>query len=355
MSERHEGQPLDIASGVSRRGFLKTSAGMAAIGLADGQSLSGATAAPGLVALVHTQAAGDNGPVDSMIAKLQQLSKEKGFPTRIVYASDPATYETIFRTLGDAGAAVIVSTFNEVGEPFKTLAPKYPNTKWIQLFGDPIEPPIPNVTTVSYDYYLGVYLSGLFGALVSKTGKLGYVGGISLPPLNADVNAIKAAAATVNSAVTLNAAFAGSFQDPAKGQEIATQMYQGGVDFIQTDGAATDAGVIAAANEGAGRLVSGISAAQYKLGPKSVVTLVSLDFGQSLYNEVSRTLDAGWKGGHVKTGLGSGVIDFVLSPVFQEQGPADLITKAKAVWPQIEKAKAGILDGSLKVPFNTAL
>jgi basic membrane protein A and related proteins len=343
------------ASELSRRGFLKTSAGTAAIGLAAGLAPFEAQAAAGLVALVHTQAAGDNGPVDSMIAKLQQLSKEKSFAMRIVYASDPATYETIFRTLGDAGATVVVSTFNEVGEPIKALAPTYPKTKWIQLFGDPIQPSLPNVTTVSYDYYLGCYLSGLFGALVSKTGKLGYIGGISLPPLNADVNAIKAGATSINSAATLNAAFAGSFQDPAKGQEIATQMYQGGVDYIQTDAAATDAGIIAAANEGAGRLVSAISPAQYKLGPKTVITLVALDFGQSLYNEVARTYEAAWAGGHVATGLGTGVIDFVLSPVFQEQGPPEIVAKAKQVWPQIEKAKAAILDGSMQVPFNTAL
>jgi basic membrane protein A len=340
---------------VSRRGFLKSGAGAAAMGLAIGLAPFEAQAAAGLVALVHTQAAGDNGPVDSMIAKLQQLSKEKGFATRIVYAADPATYETIFRTLGDAGASVIVSTFNEVAEPIKALAPTYSKTKWIQLFADPIKPAMPNVTTVSYDYYLGCYLSGLFGALISKTGKLGYVGGISLPPLNADVNSIKAGATSVKASATLNAAFAGSFQDPAKGQEIATQMYQGGVDYIQTDSAATDAGIIAAANEGAGRLVSAISPAQYKLGPKSVVTLVSLDFGQSLYNEVARTFEASWAGGHVATGLGTGVIDFVLSPVFQEQGPADIAANAKKIWPQIEKAKAAILDGSLKVPFNTAL
>jgi basic membrane protein A len=132
-------------------------------------------------------------------------------------------------------------------------------------------------------------------------------------------------------------------------------MYQGGVDYIQTDSAATDAGIIAAANEGAGRLVGAISPAQYKLGPKTVVTLVELDFGQSLYNEVSRTLTAGWTGDHVTTGLGTGVIDFVLSPVFVEQGPPEIVAKAKAVWPQIEKAKAAILAGSLKVPFNTAL
>jgi basic membrane protein A len=81
------------------------------------------------VAPVHTQAAGENGPVDSMIRKLKQLSKEQGFEVWIVYAQDPATYETIFRTLGDAGASVVVSTFNEVAEPFKAVAPSYSTPK----------------------------------------------------------------------------------------------------------------------------------------------------------------------------------------------------------------------------------
>jgi basic membrane protein A len=344
-----------LSGGMDRRTFLQMSAGAAALGLAANLIPNLAHAAGGLVALVHTQAAGDNGPVDSMIEKLKKLAEEKGFEYRAVYAQDPATYETVFRTLGDAGAAIIVSTFNEVAEPFKALAPSYPDTKWIQLFGDPFEPAIPNVVTVSYDYYLGCYLSGMFAAKVSKTGKIGYIGGISIPPLNADFNALKAGALSVNPKATVTAAFAGSFQDPAKGQEIATQMYNDGIDYIQTDSAATDAGIIAAANEKEGRMVSAISPAQYKLGPKTVVALVALDFGQSLYNEVSKALDAGWKGGHVPTGLGTGVIDFVASPVFAAEGPADLSAKAKEVWADIDAAKKGILDGSIKVPFNTAL
>lgn len=177
---------------VGRRSLLKASAGLAAFTMAGGLLTAAAHASGGLVALVHTQAAGDAGPVDSMIAKLKQLSEEQGFQYRAVYAQDPATYETIFRTLGDAGAAVIVSTFNEVAEPFKALAPSYPNTKWIQLFADPFEPAIPNVVTVSYDYYLGCYLSGIFAARVSKAGKLGFIGGVSIPPINADYNAFKA-------------------------------------------------------------------------------------------------------------------------------------------------------------------
>ena len=315
-----------------------------------------AQAQGGLIALVHTQAAGDAGPVDSMIAKLKQLSEEKGLEHRAIYAQDPATYETIFRTLGDAGAAVVVSTFNEVAEPFKAVAPSYPDTKWIQLFGDPFEPAIPNVVTVSYDYYLGCYLSGIFAGRISKTGKIGFIGGISIPPLNADFNALKVGVLSVRPDATVTAAFAGSFQDPAKGQEIATQMFSDGIDYIQTDAAATDFGIIAATNEGAGRNVSALDPAQFKLGPKSLISIVGLDFGVSLYNEASRALGDDWAGGsHVNTGLGTGVIDFILSPLFQKEGDPETIAKSKEVWAEIEKVKAGILDGSITVPFNTTL
>jgi basic membrane protein A and related proteins len=345
---------LGARLGISRRGLIGASAGLAAVaGL--GALPRGAFAAGAVIALVHTQAAGDNGPVDSMIEYLKKLAKEKGLTPRAIYASDPATYESIFKSLASAGAAVVVTTFNEVAEPLKTVAKAYPKTKFIQIFADPVEPPIPNLVTVSYDYYLGCYLSGLFGAKISAKGGLGYIGGVSLPPLNADLNALKAAAASVNPSIKVTGAFAGSFQDPAKGHEIASQMYQSGIDYIQTDSAATDTGIIQAANEGAGRLVSAISRAQFKLGPKTVAAIVKLDFGLSLYQEVTKALEAGWTGGHVATGLNGGVIDFELSDVFLAQGPSDLVSKAKEIWPSIEAAKKDIIAGKLKVPFDTKL
>ncbi len=343
-------------SSIDRRSFLKYTAGASAAAMTGALTAAVAHAQGGLVALVHTQAAGDAGPVDSMIAKLTQLAEEKGLEHRAIYAQDPATYETIFRTLGDAGAAVVVSTFNEVAEPFKAVAPDYPDTKWIQLFGDAFEPPIPNVVTVSYDYYLGCYLSGIFAGHVSNSGKIGFIGGISIPPLNADFNALKAGVLSVRPDATVTAAFAGSFQDPAKGQEIATQMYSDGIDYIQTDAAATDFGIIAAANEGEGRLVSTLDPAQFKLGPKSLISIVGLDFGVSLYNETTKALGSDWSGGsHVNTGLGTGVIEFMLSPLFQEQGSPEVVAKSKEALAAVDKVRAGILDGSVQVPFNTTL
>ena len=103
-------------------------------------------------------------------------------------------------------------------------------------------------------------------------------------------------------------------------------------------------------------MVSAISPQQYKLGPKSVIAIVQLDFGLSLYNNVAAALGPDWKGGtHVSTGLNDGIIDFKLSDSYVAQGPAELVAKAKAMWPDIEKAKQAIIAGTLKVPFNTTL
>jgi basic membrane protein A len=339
---------------ISRRTLLQ---GTAAAGVAASiGSLPGiANAAEGLVALMHTQHAGDNGPVDSMIEYLKKLGKEKGVKTRAIDASDPAAFESIFKSLGDAGASVVAATFNEVAEPMKAVAPKYPKTKFIQIFGDPIEPPVPNIRTVSYNYYLGAYLSGYFAGKWTKNAKIGYIGGVSLPPLNADFNALKAGALAANPKATAVSAFAGSFQDPAKGHEIAAQMYGSGVEYIFTDGAATDAGVIQAANEGKDRYTSSISPAQYKLGPKTVAVLTTLDFGLSLYRNVVDALGPDFKGGHYATGLNDGVIDFIASPVFEKEGPPDAVAKMKEIWPEIEKLKKEIISGAMKVPFDTKL
>jgi len=342
---------------ITRRRFVQGAAAGAGLAAGAGALPPFARAADtGLVALVHTQHAGDNGPIDSMIAALKKIGKEKGLKTRAIDASDPATFESIFKSLGDAGASVVAATFLEVAEAMKAVAPKYPKTKWIQIFADPINPPIPNIRTVSYNYYLGAYLSGYFGAKWTKNGKLGYVGGVSLPPLNADFNAYKAAALAANPKASAVSAFAGSFQDPTKGHEIATQMYGSGVEYIFTDGAATDAGVIQAANEGADRYTSSISPAQYKLGPKTVAVLTTLDFGLSLYRNVMDALGPDFKGGHYATGLNDGgVIDFVASPEFEKLGPPDEVAKMKALWPEIEKLKKDIIAGTLKVPFDTKL
>jgi basic membrane protein A and related proteins len=344
---------------ITRRRMLGTAGGGTLLAgvVAAGLPVLGreAFAADTLVALVHTQAAGDNGPIDDMIVHLKALAKEKHFATRTIYAADPSTYQSILHTLAGAGAAVIVTTFNEMEDPLKAVAPAFPNTKFIQLYADPIKPTIPNVRTVEYQAHYGMYLSGLFGAKMSQSHRLGYVGGMSLPGLNADLNAMKAAAMGVSPTIKVKGAFAGSFQDPTKGREIANQLFGTGIDYIQTDGAATDAGVIRAASEGGNRVVSAVFRTQFKLGPKTVAASVLVNFGQSLYDQVTVALSGSFTGGHYVSNLADGIIDFVPSPLFMAGGPPTYVARAQAAWPAVNAAKQAIIKGTLTVPFNTTL
>jgi basic membrane protein A len=308
-----------------------------------------------LIALVHTQAAGDNGVVDGMIVSFRRVAADRNVTGRIVYASDPANYQPILELLGEAGAAVVITTFEEMTQPLAAVAPAFPGTRFVQLYGDPMNPVISNVRTVSYDTYLAGYLSGMCGAMMSSSNRIGYIGGTNLPTLDANVNAMIAGARSVRASMDVDVVWVGSFQDPAKAFEIANQMFAGDVTYVQAEASASDQGTIQSANSKPGRIVSAGSRPMFALGPSSVAAMTQCDFGVSLYGQTTAALGSGWIGGHYRSGLADGVVDFVASPLFPAHAPPAEVARFRNAWPAIEASRTRIAAGSLKVPFKTML
>jgi basic membrane protein A len=307
---------------------------------------------PVKVGVMFTQNAGDKGPVDDMILFLEKADAELGVKTTFVEALDPSTYEGILRNMALEGHSIIAGTFNEVAEPFKALAPEFPDVRWIQIFADPFSPELDNVVTVSYDYYLGTYLAGLLAGQATQTGQLGYIGGVSLPPLNADFHSYTQAAGEISADNSTTFAWAGSFQDPVKGRELAAAQYAAGVDFIQTDAAATDLGIVEAAKEKDGFVIGGFEAL-YDQAPANVVGIVAIRFGQSLFDQIENALSDDYVAGHFNSGLADGVVDLLISERFLAEGPADMVAAIEAAIPAVDAARQGILDGTVDVVFDT--
>ena len=306
------------------------------------------------VALVHTQAAGDDGPIDGMVASLKRIGRERNFAVRAVYASDAANYQSILELLGESGVEVVLATFNGMTQPLHAVASSFPKTRFVQLYGDPMPEPIANVRSVSYETHLASFLSGMCGAGLSQAGKIGYIGGMSMPTLDASVNALAAGGGSMR-AVGLSTAFVGSFQDPVKALAIADQMFGAGIDYVQAEGSASDLGVIQAANARLGRMVSGGSRPEFPLGAASVAAITLCDFERSLYAQATLALGSSWTPGHYRSGLQDGVVDFVASPLFLANGPAATVARFRALWPAIVAAKAKIIAGTVKVPFKPNL
>lgn len=305
---------------------------------------------PATVALVVNQRAGDMGPIDDLVKGLEQAEADMGVETTFIEATDPSTFETTLRNLGNQGTDIVAVTFPPMAEALAAVAPDFPDTRWIHIFGAPLD--LPNAVVVGFDYYKGTYLAGILAGALNTTGKIGFVGGVSIPPLNADYNAFVAAAQTQNPDITGDAAFADSFEDPAKGRELGAALFDNGADILMLDGAATDLGVIQAAEEKNGFVIGG---SENYFDSETVIAGVLLYWSTVLYNQIENALSDGYTPGWVGAGVAEGGVDMVINPMFFENGPAEMVEIINATLPIIDEARSQIRSGALEVPYNPEL
>jgi basic membrane protein A len=303
------------------------------------------------IAFVSPQKAGDSGPIDDMIAALDRLKADYDVTTKYVELSDPSTYESTLRNLAQAGTDYVVTAFPGMQQPLQAVAPEFPDTDFVLIFGDKFDPELPNARSVSYDVYQAMYVSGIAAANATTSGKIGYIGGAPQPPLNANYHAFSDGAKSVDPSITVIGAFVGSFDDAAKGRDVAASMIAEGVDVIQTDAAAASLGVITAGQTG-GILViadsSGEVAAQY---PETVIGTTFLKFGESLYQQISAALDGSFESGYVTSGLADGIVGLNLSDAFLN-GASPKAAAIKGIVDQLTKAVEDVSSGAVTVTFN---
>jgi basic membrane protein A len=315
------------------------------------------SAAGKTVALVSPQRAGDNGPVDDMVAALDQAATDFGIETTFIEATDPSTYEQTLRNLAQTGTQIIIAAFPGFQAPLATIAPEFPDTRFVHIFADPDETTIDNLRRVAYEIHPGFYLGGILAASIAQargSNQIGYLGGIALPSLAANYHAYVAGAQSVNPDIEVSGAWADSFEDAAKGLEIASAMYADGVQIIQTDSAATSNGVLDAAVAADAFIIKDSDPSQISLAPDRIPAVSFLAFGESVYQEITAALQDEWAGGAVQSGLAEGITGLALSDEFATATSDAAVGEAfTAALPTIETAKAAILDGSLEVPFNT--
>ncbi len=307
---------------------------------------TGASAEGESVVLVATAKAGDRGPIDGLIDGLDQVNKAFGVETRFIESLDPAAYENQLRAIAQRGADVILTTFFAMGPAVAAVAPDFPDTKFVVIVGAPLDPPMPNVRAVGYATQDNAYLMGIFGAHMSKSGKLGQIGGVPLPTTWVDHNAMLTAAKTINPNVEITVAFVQSFQDPVKGKEVAAGLYAQGIDTIYTGASASDIGVVEAADE-AGQLVMVASPPLVEQAPDNVGFVASFEWARTVMIEVENALSDEYQPGYRDGGIKTGEIVASFSDTYVDNTPG-----AKEAKEATLAAYNAILSGDLQVPFD---
>lgn len=240
------------AGGLTRRALLATAGGGVALtGLAGFPRLLRA-ADPLSVAAIYTV------PVEqqwvSRIHIAAQDAVARGDIT-YVYAENTSNtdYPRVMREYAEAGHQLIIGEAFGVEQAAREVAADYPDTAF--LMGSSYKPDDKNPNFSVFDNYIqdASYLTGIIAGSMTKTGKIGMVGGFPIPEVNRLMNAFMAGARETRPDVTFDVAFIGSWFDPPKAKETAFAMIEGGADLLYAErfgvsDAAKERGVLAIGN-----------------------------------------------------------------------------------------------------------
>jgi basic membrane protein A and related proteins len=298
--------------------------------------------------------------MDSFAAALEKCGTDFGFEVSKLESIDPAGFEDDIRAIANEGADLIMTTFPPMTPAQITVAKEFPDTKFraiYQFINMPGDAEIlPNVESTEYQGQTVAYVLGVLAGSLTKSGKLGAVSGSDDPTVNAADNAWAAGALSVNPNITVEFGVANSYEDPAKGKEIALAMASRGVDVISTEAAKTQLGVIDGAKESK-VLVQGDVANNANLYPEGYVGYLGLDFGSDVYLACKELHDGTWTGGtHTVLDLTTNTYYVpwdVIDAWAKVQTFTDADTAAKAIAAG-KAAEAAIRDGSLVPENNTA-
>ena len=144
-----------------------------------------------------------------------------------------ADYERVMRQYAEKGHTLIVGESFAVEAAARKVAKDYPKVSF--LMGSSGKPQEPNFAV--FDNYIQepAYLSGLIAGGMSKSGKIGMVGGFPIPEVNRLMNAFMAGVKEVNPKAEFMVSFINSWFDPPKAKEAAFAMIDKGADVMYAE------------------------------------------------------------------------------------------------------------------------
>ena len=144
-----------------------------------------------------------------------------------------ADYERVMREYATAGNNLIVGEAFAVEAAARKVAKDFPKVSF--LMGSSGKPQAPNFSV--FDNYIQepAYLSGMIAGGMTKSNKIGMVGGFPIPEVNRLMNAFMAGALEVNPKIEFSVSFINSWFDPPKAKEAAFAMIDKGADVMYAE------------------------------------------------------------------------------------------------------------------------
>jgi basic membrane protein A and related proteins len=258
---------------------------------------------------------------------LEQIRDSFGFRVSHVEARTPAEQDEALRAYAAQGYDLVFAHGFEFQDAAERVSAQYPKTRFIITSGRRVQG---NVAPLIFRLEEASYLAGMVAGGLTRSGVLGFVGGIELPPIEAAYEGWVNGAHAVNAKVESRKIYLNSFDDAAAGREAALALMRAGADMFHHNADAAALGLFQAAKERSGVFVFGANADQTRLAPDRVIGSAIIDLPRA-FLLVAREVKGGTYRPKVEAfGLASGVVRYEPNPALDSMVPAALKARVKA-------------------------
>ncbi len=283
----------------------------------------------------------------------ERAHRDLGAHVRFIEPGDGSDREAGLRLLTAEGMDLVIGVGFIFADDLTQLAKEYPNTKFagidysvgMDAAGNPIQPP-PNLAALKFREEEGSFLVGALAALVSKTKKVGFVGGMNFPLIHKFDAGYRAGVRHVCPRCTITSQYAGvtpeAFRNPGRGKELALSQFQQGVDVIYHAAGSTGLGVFEAARQ-TGGLAIGVDADQYAEAPGYILTSMVKGVDVAVHEAVRWVKEGTFKGGIYELGLREQGVGYI----YDDNNKALIPDAVRA---RVEQLRREIVAGRIRVP-----
>ncbi|MEO8621121.1 MAG: BMP family ABC transporter substrate-binding protein [bacterium] len=297
---------------------------------------------------------GDKSFNDGAYIGAERAEKELGVRMiRFIEPGEGSDREAGLRLLAAEGMDIVIGVGFIFTDDITLLAKEYPNTNFAGVDysvsqdkdGKVIQPP-PNLAALKFREEQGSFLVGAIAALVGKSKKVGFVGGMNFPLIHKFELGYTAGVKAVCPDCEVISQYAGvtpeAFRNPGKGKELALSQYQQGVNVIFHASGSTGLGVFEAARQ-TNKLAIGVDADQFNEAPGFVLTSMVKRVDNAVFDAIKRVKEKRFKGGIYEYGLAEDGVGYVYDKNNEKMIPA-------AVRARVEALKQQIIAGRIIVP-----
>ena len=285
---------------------------------------------------------------------VKRAKDELGIFLRDVEPGDPTSIEPSMRAFAERGYDLIVGVGFAQAPIMNDVARDYPNLKFAIIDGV-ID--LPNVASLIFKENEGSFLVGMIAARTSKTGKIGFVGGMDIPLIHKFEKGYEEGARYANPKIQVFENYVGvtdaAWNNPGKGKELSKAQIERGADVVFQAAGNSGLGVFDAAEEVTkyrrqngidppNVFAIGVDSNQNWVKPGFILTSMIKRVDVAVFNTVKDLLESRFTGGIHEFGMDNDGIGYALDDYNREMIP-------QSVLDEVDQARKDIIAGRIKV------